>query len=199
MGLMDKRKQTDKWELLFGSAESLNGGSEADGNLQRELEHMQRLAEHLGADGDFYPDDSEVEMLVARVDSAINELRPAGSYTIRKRLSVLPWLRRATAAAVVVLLAGTGFLAYIEHRASGKAPTLDEVGYEAVLMSLQKPDVVAAAVGSDYQALDDNAIDQLLYDYTSNARFSAGERLLDDLSEDELNYLEKNFNVGDML
>ncbi len=195
---MDKRKQPDKWELLFGGTDS-QGGSESDDTMHRELKRMQDLAEHLGADTDFYPDDSEVDMLTARVNNAIDELRPAGSYSFRRKVSILSWLRRATSVAVVVLLAGTGFLAYIEHRAAEKSPSLEDVGYETVLMSLQKPEVVAAAAGSDYQALDDTAIDQLLYDYTSNARFSAGERLLDDLSEDELQYLEKNFNVGDIL
>ena len=198
MGLMSERKKPDDLELLFGS-KNLKDGSIDDEAMMSELKRMQDLASHLGSDSDFQPDKSEVEMLVARVDRAIDQLRPAGSFVVRRKLSVMPWLRRVTATAVIVLLAGTGFLAYLEHRAASKTPTLDDVGYEAVLMSLQKPDVVAAAIGTDYQALDDNTIDQLLYDYTSNARFSAGERLLDDLSEDELKYLEKNFNVGDIL
>lgn len=195
---MRRKERPDDLELLFGPQTTIDGPTSDEAKL-REWQRMKELAAHLGFDGDFYPDDSEVEMLTARVDDAIDDLRPAGNFVLRRRLSVMTWLRRATATAVVVLLAGTGFLAYLEHRAASQSPTLEDVGYETVLMSLQKPDVVAAAIGTDYQALDDNTIDQLLYDYTSNARYSAGERLLDDLSEDELKYLEKNFNVGDIL
>ena len=195
---MNEREPHDEMELFFGRRKPEDDFFDSEAK-QRELKRMQDLAVHLGSDSDFHPNDSEVEMLAVRVDRAIDNLRPAGSYVVRKRLSIMPWLRRATATAVVVLLAGTGFLAYLEHRAVNRNPSLEDVGYETALLSLQKPEVVAAAIGTDYQALDENAIDQLLYDYTSNARFSAGERLLEDLSDDELKYLEKNFNVGDIL
>jgi hypothetical protein len=198
---MNRREDFDDMELFFGRKDPDSGANDQplDNATLRDMKRLQTLAEHLGADGDFYPDDAEVDMMVARVDGAIDQLRPAGNYTFRSKILAMSWLRRATAVAAVVLLLGTGFLAYLEHRAAQQPPSLDDVSYETVLMSMRKPDVVAAAIGTDYQALDDDAIDQLLYEYTSNARFSAGERLLNDLSEEELNYLQTHFNVGDIL
>jgi hypothetical protein len=39
----------------------------------------------------------------------------------------------------------------------------------------------------------------LLYDFASDRLYDASETLLDDITEEELRYLEQNFEVGDLL
>jgi hypothetical protein len=198
---MNRRDDSNDMDLFFGRKSPDSGANDQlmDEAALREMKRLEALAERLGSESDFSLDDAQVDRMVARVDREIDQLRPAGSYTFRRKFLAMPWLRRATAVAMAVLLVGTGFFAYVEQRAAPQVPSLADVSYETALMSMQKPDVVAAAVGTDYDVLDDDAIDQIIYDYTSNARFGAGERLLDDLSEEELNYLQTHFNVGDIL
>lgn len=48
-------------------------------------------------------------------------------------------------------------------------------------------------------AIDEQYLDLILYNYTQNHGFNSGESLLGELSSDELDYLEKNLDVGDIL
>ena len=48
------------------------------------------------------------------------------------------------------------------------------------------------------ETIDENYVDLLMYDYTMKNGFNSGE-ILGDLSQDEIEYLEKNLNVGDIL
>jgi len=49
------------------------------------------------------------------------------------------------------------------------------------------------------QELDDETVSLLIADYTSESGINAVENLLDDLTDEEIEYLEKNFDIGDIL
>ena len=49
------------------------------------------------------------------------------------------------------------------------------------------------------ETMNDEYIELLLYDYTQNNGFNSGELLLGDLTQDEFDYLENNFDLGDIL
>jgi len=51
----------------------------------------------------------------------------------------------------------------------------------------------------DEQDMDDDYIDLLLYEYTNDFGFNAGDILLEDITSDEMEYLEKQLEIGDIL
>jgi len=55
---------------------------------------------------------------------------------------------------------------------------------------------------NDYEedeTMNDEYIELLLYDYIQDYGFDSGELLLGDLTQEEFNYLEDNFDMGDIL
>jgi hypothetical protein len=51
----------------------------------------------------------------------------------------------------------------------------------------------------DDETIDDNYLDLILDDYTIEKGFNSGESLLGELTADEFDYLENNFDMGDIL
>jgi hypothetical protein len=47
--------------------------------------------------------------------------------------------------------------------------------------------------------LDQSSLEEVFRDFTSNHGYQASDLLLDDISEEELQYLEDNFDVKDLL
>ena len=54
-------------------------------------------------------------------------------------------------------------------------------------------------VDESYYEMSDGEIQILVNDYMAGRTYEAAGQLLDDLSEEELRYLEENFDVGDLL
>jgi len=146
-----------------------------------------RLKLHLGADEDFYPSDDEVDDLVARVDRAIDAVpdHSVPAPTLRTPL----WLGIA---ASLVLILGASWLSFKYGESVGTTVFVDTTA-----ATTTAPPV--AEVAAEDVTLDADAVAVLLEEISDDYTYGAAERLLDDLTEAELEYLEKTFDVGDLL
>jgi predicted anti-sigma-YlaC factor YlaD len=154
-------------------------------SLWRELS---RLEQKLGSDELFYPGDTDVERLVSKVDAAVRSgerARKDAASRVRKI-----WLTYVPVAAVAALVLGVAIGWYVAERT---VLTPDEAPSAAEEVSF------TGLTDEDFVQLDDDAVSALLYELTTRHPYEAGEWLLDDLTEEELKYLEERFDVGDLL
>jgi hypothetical protein len=128
--------------------------------------------------------------LTERVDKAIDASSPVTD--IRT-----PWFAYLSAAAVIVLLLGVSALTLFFDTST--EPTLADISEEVVVDGrVGDATAWASLLETDDLGLDDEAVEMLMYDYSAGS-MSAGSSLLGDLSADELQYLNENFNVEDIL
>lgn len=146
-----------------------------------------RLKKHLGGDEDFYPSDDEVERLVARVDASI-DAAPAKRIAIPLKRTPL-WLGIA---ASLVLILGASWISYRYGSSIGTTATTDTTSTTA-----NQP--LVASVATDDVTLDDVSVSVLLEEISEDYSYDAASRLLDDLTEAEMLYLQETFDVGDLL
>lgn len=151
---------------------------------QFESDDILRLRRHLGEDADFFPNDGEVDRLLARVDQAID----ADHKTARIDYRLRNWIGIAAA---VVLMFGASVIGFRYGRDTGTT-----VGVDTVTVADAS---VLTAVEEEQMALDNDQVALLIQDITGDYVTGAAERLLDDLTEAEMLYLEQTFDVGDLL
>jgi len=149
---------------------------------------LNSAAGHLGDNELFAPAGDEIEGMLAAIDERLD----AATVVIpRWRTTVL---RLAPVAAAVALLLGIGLISQrstvSEMAAIDTGSTVDEYAL------LDNADL---AYTNEDETLDEATIDVLLEDYTSANRIEPSRTLLDDLTEDELDYLNVNFDVGEIL
>ena len=151
---------------------------------QFESDDILRLRRHLGDDSDFYPSDADVEQLMARVDRAIE----ADHKTVRIDYRLRTWIG---VAATVVLVFGASLIGFRYGQDTGTA-----TGADTVLVA----DASTITAAEEQQmALDHDQVSLLIQDFAGDYSNGAAERLLDDLTDDEMIYLEQTFDVGDLL
>lgn len=139
---------------------------------------------HLGSDEDFYPGDSEVDDMIAAVDGAID--RDHKITPVRRTW----WKPVAVAAAAVVVFA----IGLISFRDGDHA-----VAPVALIDSIDAQVGAVAMVDENTIPFNDDELNSLMYQASANAPFGAGERLLNDLTDEEFEYLNNHFDVGDIL
>lgn len=152
-----------------------------------EPDDILRLKKHLGGDEDFYPTDDEVERLVARVDAAI-DAAPAKRVAMPVKRTPL-WLGIA---ASMVLILGASWLSYKYGESIGTTVLVDTT-------TVAQSAPLTAELSSDDVTLDDASVAVLLEEMSDSYTYDAASRLLDDLTEDEMQYLQETFDVGDLL
>jgi hypothetical protein len=180
-------------DLLFGRKRPSDdsAGTPLSDSDHRQLEQMQELASRLGDDTAFYPDESQIDRLVGQVDERISSLEAV-------KTTRVPWFRYVAAAAAIVLLFGVFLMEQLSERAEFDYESANW-SYELLLAESEYPEAAALVLGDEQLTFDDDEIDVLLHEYSTDGHFNAGEMLLDDLSEEELQYLEENFDIGDIL
>jgi predicted anti-sigma-YlaC factor YlaD len=146
------------------------------------------LSDNLGNDDLFSPDEIQVEQLVMQVGKTIGRARPykRNRFSFAKNV----WLRYIPAAAAAALVLGVAIGGYM----AGKTAFSPEKS-ELVLSQADTNGLLS----DDNAELDEATVGTLIYDFATENTYEAGEWLLDDLTEEELKYLEKSFNVGDLL
>jgi predicted anti-sigma-YlaC factor YlaD len=177
-------------ELAFGA-------ELADPELERHLEtcpdcrayrdELETLAWGLGRDVEFKLDEYEVGRVAALVDQSIAR----DSHT-----TIIPvnWLRRLTRVAAAVFIVAASLTAY-------------RLGQQNGLTSVQTASVQAdnaAVLGTaDYADeslyLDEGMVNLLIQDYAPGGLLGTDQYLINDLSDEEMRYLENNFDVGELL
>ena len=176
------------------------GQRQLDSELQRHLaacpacrtfwNELAGLSGNLGSDDLFSPDEMQVEQLVMQVSQTIN--RGMQYKYARDHFSFVKnvWVRYIPVAAAAALVLGIAVGGYM----AGKTAFGPEKS-ELVLSQTAATDLLS----DGNEELDENAVGTLIYDFATGHTYEAGEWLLDDLTEEELKYLEESFNVGDLL
>jgi hypothetical protein len=154
-----------------------------DEELRAYFDELQSAARHLGTDDDFTPDYLSADIFAARVDAVIRRRQktPNAGFHWRR---VLPY------AAAVVLGITSYFMA--DRLSNGSGPVQTGVVDSAYVGEV-------APLTDETELVDDDMVNLLIEDYGREAYFDASERLLDDLTDEQWEYLEKNFDVNEVL
>jgi len=172
----------EQLELFFGNdefPEDIERHLQGCETCRKHREELQRLSEKLGVDADFEPSRSDLERAIAGVGSRIGS---------NQAPSIIPvsWLRPLSRVAAAILIVGVSYTTYLIGRKQAQYPTVATV------------DTVQTAT-SDSAEMDDEFVSMLINDLSSNGYFDAGELLLNDLTDEEMDYLKENMTVGDLL
>lgn len=144
------------------------------------IEDLNAVAELAGKDSDFYLSEVELEQAVAGVDRALDkiELEAAGN-------SVGIWRSYIPAVAALIAIVGISLTLSISGLMDGRVNTVSDLANDTALVSVDQ--------------LEDTELDGLLVDFALERNDGAGELLLDDLTEEEYQYLTENMDIGDIL
>lgn len=162
----------------------------------RELETIKEL---ISVQEDFLLDAIEQERVLTDVARRIGVSESGKADTVWRSVVLEPvttvgWQTYLSMAAAILLLLGISMTGSWQERLSrtstqaGGSPS--DTGAMVSLLSLYDG-------GADQ--LDDVALNLIMSDYGQKGYFEASEQLLDDLSDEELQYLEKHFDLGEVL
>jgi len=188
--MMNCSECRDELLLRVGQAEPLPSGLRDHLNscdeCRKIYQELKVNCERLGNDTDFVPDGLTEEQFVAAVERRIERVRPS-------RVTWVAWRRYVPVVAAILIVFAITLLGYrelrIEHD-NGVVQTADTLVSDGLLWTLYDQEI------NDF---DDEFFNLILSDFVIDRYFDAGEQLLDDLSEEELQYLQENFNVGEIL
>jgi len=150
-------------------------------------EELAALAGDFGAVTDIEFDEQEVGRAVALVDQAIAERASNGIISVN-------WLRQLTRVAAAVLIVAASWTAYRFGLSEGTQ-----------LSRVSEPldGTYLAAAGDTYsdesEYIDDEMVSALLQSYAPGGVLGSDQYLIDDLTDEEMEYLLKNFDVGELL
>ncbi|MBK7143162.1 MAG: hypothetical protein IPH75_13895 [bacterium] len=143
---------------------------------------LQSLSANLGDDSAFVTDIFESNKIGWAVEDAINrQAKPKPAWTSR--------IRYIAAAAVVVLAAAIGVDQY-RRNISVDIPTTKD--------TTQLASVDTNLLPTTTLDMTDSELEQMLLDY-STLDDNAASEVLQNLTDEEMQYLEKNFDVGELL
>lgn len=191
MALMNCDQIREELELSFGSeplSDEITRHLDECEACRAYHEQLRRLADGLGEDQDIDLSPAEIERAVRGVEQRLGPVRT-------KPVTALKWLQpvvRFAAAAMIVLVA-YGAYEFGRTRPSGAANESGlsaDSGYGSVTAFLQSDDVTE---------MDDNMVSVLINEYSTSAHIGADEALLGDITAEELEYLKKNLEVGELL
>ena len=142
----------------------------------------------LDQDSLFYPEPDETDRLVDSVMASLDARSPRNISVVSRLVSL--WHRHVPVAAAAVLVLGISIGMFL-------------TGGTAFQTDLPESTVTVTEVVGIYDdgdmELDDNSVGILIEELTRQHRWEASRWLLNDLTEEELDYLEESFNVGDLL
>jgi len=181
----------DQMLLLFGQKqlpEELHDHLAECPSCRAVWDELTGMNEKLGGDDLFFPNDAQVEQWASRVDTAIEKIeRDNVPVVTRIRKG---WYERVPVAAAAALVLGIAIGTYLAGR------TAFDTGGAEIASGITG---VAGLYEGGNEELQESTVGSLIYDFTAQHSYEASEWLLDDLTEEELNYLEDNFDVGDLL
>lgn len=156
-------------------------------------EQLARLAEDIPDNTAFTFDADTIDRLVRTVDRAIDQANGTTPFAKQDSHEVSRWnlMRLAPAAAAVLLVAGVGLGGYFVGRID-LDPTTATNDYQAAML-------FGSTDETDYDEPDDPTFEVLLSDFAADRPYDASEKLLDDITDEEMEYLAQNFDVGDLL
>ena len=126
----------------------------------------------------------ELSATMASIERRVAEIPP----TVIIPISRLRWITRIAAAVLVV---AASMAAYRIGRHDGLRSTAAD--QTTVVSDL------SALLDNEEESIDEHAVSVLIEDYSSRGFFGTGEGLIDDLSDEEMQYLMENLKVGELL
>lgn len=157
-------------------------------------ERLDDLKPFLGEDADFYPDDVEVERMLAEVNAKIDARSTITSIAAHSRITPM-WKQVFASAAAVVLVLGTAYV--------GVQMGLIRIDSNSPMQTANvDPNVLLSEIDeyeSELYALADRDVQVLLWQAVADDGSMSAQRLLGDLTDDEYEFLQANFDVGDLL
>ena len=149
------------------------------------LAELEALTRNAGGDEDFYADAAELDQMVALVDESIDAIELE---TVVKTTPIWSSYIPAVAALVVII---------------GLSLTISLIGVfdrSGVQLTSNGDDSEQALVDFDGSDLTDaELIPGLIEDFESGSFWQASGLILEDLTEEEFEYLANNIDVGEML
>ncbi|NOY89151.1 MAG: hypothetical protein GXO93_07160 [FCB group bacterium] len=145
-------------------------------------EDIDALAEKSGSDQNFYPDDATVEQMVNSIDETINNLEH-GKITTTKNI----WHSYIPTAAAVILFIGLSLIGYLYVLKGNNHQQATINNSDSLIVQTENKD------------LSTEDLPFLLLEFTSENKENANDLLIDNMTDEDLKYLEKNFNVGEIL
>ena len=151
-------------------------------------DEMMNLAGSLGSDTDTPFSAEDLAGAAAGVMERIDRRPTVASYPAK-------WLRPMLRVAAVLLVVGLSYSSYRLGQESNFGAGLD------TLQALNtEADKLTALLEYDIdEEMDEDLIGIVIDDYCRDASYEATASLLDDISEEELEYLTENFEVGELL
>ncbi len=141
---------------------------------------LQQLGQSIAGEESFYPETEELEALAAEVDRRIDAADRETKSTVRI------WGRYLLpVAASILLLFGVTRMAQWFGGAEVGQPVDDSLYTTVEQISSEE--------------FDDQTVDLLLQDFARDPAVEPGEWLLEDITEDELEYLKNSIDVGEWL
>ena len=181
----------DQMLLLFGQKqlpEELRSHLAECPSCRAVWEELAGVSKKLGGDDLFHPNDTQSERLTSEVDTTIEKIERSTRRAVTRIRKV--WYERIPIAAVAALVLGIAIGTYMAGRTA-----LDTGGAE---VAFSITGVAGLYEGGD-EELQESTVGSLIYDFTAQHSYEASEWLLNDLTEEELDFLEYNFDVGDLL
>ncbi len=146
---------------------------------------LNSYGDKLGNESEFYPDESISDAFVGEVNARIDELE---SETKETPIKIINYLL-PIAASIVILLGislSSGYLGNSETNITNNFSGDLYMQYGSYLEE-------------DEDEMDIELLDELLNDYSTSVVSASDEQLLDDLTDEEMEYLKTNFDAGDIL
>lgn len=185
---MNCREIQDELLLLIGQEalpDEIQQHLEQCADCRQLWSELKQQAKAVGSDEDFYVDDATVAHLTAQVDERIDKLELTKVTSISSA-----WKTHIPAAAAVLIMVGISFTVYLTGWLGGD-------GQQADVPQSGEPLIVVAE--DEVEDIAQEELSDMLGGFFIDGDQAVQAVLQDDLTEIEYEYLDENFDVGDIL
>lgn len=149
-------------------------------------DELTTISGNIGSDELFRLGDIEVERMAEKIDSRIDRIE------LEKETKAIPmWKYFVPVAAAIFLVLGIASVGnFIQMFDDGSEVATKNIIDDSIFVIIGNNDI------EDYSGI---SIDDLILDYTSQDNFISDAILTEDLTEEKYQYLEENFDIGEIL
>lgn len=142
------------------------------------------LSEFTGSDEDFVLTNQEIDEMVETVDQKINQSEVVANGTKSQTL----WRYYLPVAAAVVLVFG---LSWMGGLFSGRGTISDSNLADTIMIASNNTETTENVTGAD--------LAYLINDYSSGVSSADADLVVEEITDEEYEYLAQNFDIGDIL
>jgi predicted anti-sigma-YlaC factor YlaD len=191
MAVMNCEQVREELELSFGGTSLSDEAAEHIARCESCRAYREELAALVGGLGE----DDNIDLSPAEIKRTVRAVEERIGPKQQTQLVSLGWFRpvvRLAAAAALILFAW-GAYEVGRMQGGGSVAQLGDTtsGNNGAQTSFLQGDLD--------EELDDGFVSVLIDQYSSDYHFGAGEALIGDISEEEMEYLVENLKVGDLL